>query len=118
MRVEYRTNVQRTLEHTGTKIVNAYLGGFNKVTHTYTAQYTITASGKLMQKIFLCLQESNGCFGPRVLQEVDAMCSKFKNVNVTCSRSGKLTSEIFNIYLEDVLHPYVGDRNFLLVLDS
>ena len=34
MGVEYRANVSRTLEHTGQKTVNTYLGDFNKVTHT------------------------------------------------------------------------------------
>ena len=66
MGCEYRTDVKRTLEHTGSKIVDAYIGDINKVTHTHTAQYSITASGHLLPKVLLCLQEASGKFGPRI----------------------------------------------------
>ncbi|KYN27979.1 hypothetical protein ALC57_02615, partial [Trachymyrmex cornetzi] len=54
---EYRVNVQRFLS---TKV---FLGDFNKITHSYTAQYAITASGKLLPKVFLCMQEPKELFG-------------------------------------------------------
>lgn len=118
MGVEYRANVNRTLAHTGQKAINVYLGDMNKVTHSYTAQYTITASGKLLPKVFLCLQESTGTFGPRVQHQVDLLCQQYKNVYVISSKSGKLSSALFDTYLSDVLMAYVGENRFLLLLDS
>lgn len=50
---EYRVDVHRTLTNKRDKNVEVYLGDFNKVTHSYTAQYAITASRKLFPKVFL-----------------------------------------------------------------
>jgi hypothetical protein len=35
----------------------------------------------------------------------------------TCSKSGKLTKELFVKYLETILKPYVGENEFLLRVD-
>lgn len=118
MGCEYQSNVLRTLEHKGKKTVNVHLGDLNKVTHTYTAQYTIAASGKFLNKVFLCLQEPGGKFGPRVQEKIDQLCDKFKNVHVTCSKSGKLSTNLYDNYLENVLKPYVNENKFLLILDG
>lgn len=48
---QYRADVQRTLSIRGEKTTEVYIGDFNKVTHSYTAQYTITASGKPPESI-------------------------------------------------------------------
>lgn len=56
MGVECHTNVYRIHEHNGDKAVNVCLGDVNKVTHTHTAQYTITAFGRFVNKVLLCLQ--------------------------------------------------------------
>jgi len=63
---EYRVDVRRILSTKGEKSTEVFLGDFNKITHSYTAQYAITASGKLLPKVFLCMQEPKGVFGPRV----------------------------------------------------
>ena len=81
----------RTMEHIGTKRVDAFIGDMNKVTHSYTVQYTITASGKLLPKLFICLQEKSGEFGSRVSKEVETLSNEFGNVFVICSKSGKLS---------------------------
>ena len=47
----------------GQKKVEVDIGDVNKVTHSYTAQYTITALDKLLPKVILCLQEQSGKFG-------------------------------------------------------
>lgn len=114
---EYRMNVQRTLTDKGAKIVEAYIGDLNKVSHSYTAQYSITASGKLVPKVYICLQEPKGSFGPVVQKSVDNMVKELKNVFVTCSKSGKLTSELVAIYLVNILKPYIKD-DFVIILDS
>jgi len=52
---EYRVNVSRTYTHKGEKAVELYIGDLNKITHSYTAQYSLTKSGKLLDKVFVCL---------------------------------------------------------------
>ena len=87
---EYQMNVQRILTTKGVKTVEAYIGDVNKVTHSYTAQYSMTASGKLLPKVFIYLQEPKGTFGPVVQKNVDKIVAELKNVHVICSKSGKL----------------------------
>ena len=115
---EYHTDFKQTLDHRGIKSVEVFLGDANKVTHSYTVQYTVTASGKLLPKVFLCLQEAKGDFGPLVKKRVDALVAQYKNVVVTASKSGKLTSSIFDTYTREVLVPFVKDNKFTLILDS
>lgn len=115
---EYRVNIRRTLSHKGEKRTLVAVGSKNKLTHSYTAQYAITASGKVLPKVFLCLQETNVTFGPRVIEEVNRLTDSLKNVYITCSRSGKLTNAIYRTFLENVLKPYVSDNKFCLILDS
>lgn len=103
---------------TGEKKTLVAVGSINKVTHSYTAQYSITASGKLLPKAFLCLQESTDKFGPRVAEKVNRLTDMYKNLYVTCSKSGKLTNGIYKLYLQHVLKPYVENNKFCLVLDS
>ena len=63
---EYRIPFNRTLTYRGQKRVEVIAGDINKIFHSYTVQYTLTASGKLLPKVFLCMQEQTGSFGPQV----------------------------------------------------
>ncbi|XP_017882744.1 uncharacterized protein LOC108626532 isoform X1 [Ceratina calcarata] len=90
----------------------------NKVSHSYTAQYAITLSGELVPHVFLCLQEPTGKFRPRVQKTVDDLMKQFSNVIVTCSKSGKLTTQLYTSFLSHVMLPYVGTEKFLLIIDS
>ena len=67
----------------------------SKVTHSYSPQDAITASGKLLPKVFLCMQEPGGNFGPRVCETVKKLESEFLNVSVEISKSVKLTSGLY-----------------------
>ena len=67
---KYRSNLLRTLDYRGAKSVEVYIGDLNKVTHSYTVMYTITASGKVLPKVFMCLQEAKGSFGPHVNKKI------------------------------------------------
>lgn len=118
MGCEYRANINRTLEHTGHKTVEVHLGDVNKVTHSYTVQYSITASGKLLPKVYICLQEVKGTFGPQVQRTVDGLCDQFRNVCVTASKSGKLSTQLYDHYTVEVLKPYVGENKFVLIQDT
>lgn len=115
---QYQSTYNRTLAAQGSKVVLVKRKDMNKVTHSYTAQYAVTLSGKLLPTVFVCLQESTGSFGPRVKKIVDEYAQKYKNVIITSSKSGKLTTALYKDFLTDVLKPYVGDEQFLLLIDS
>lgn len=118
MGCEYRDPVNRTLANKGEKSVFVFLGDANKVTHSYTAQYTTTANGRLLPKVFVCLQEPKGIFGPQVKKKVDELQDRFKNVSVTCSKSVKLSKNLIDPYTAEILQPYVKNESFVLILDS
>ena len=75
------------------------IGDVNKVTHSYTAQYSLTASGKLIPQVFLCLQKPSGKFGPQIQQKIQKLCKHYGNTFITCSKSGKLSSVLFQLYI-------------------
>lgn len=90
----------------------------NKVTHSFTAQYSVTLSGKLLPLVFICLQETTGSFGPRVKKSVDEYLKKYRNVTVTSSKSGKLTTNLYKDFLINAMKPYVKKGKFLMLIDS
>jgi len=59
-------NIRRTLSHQGEKKTLIPFRNTNKITHSYTAQYSLTLSGKLLPKIFIRIQEPNDKFGPKI----------------------------------------------------
>ncbi|XP_032675579.1 uncharacterized protein LOC116846167 isoform X2 [Odontomachus brunneus] len=118
MDCEYRINVTRTYTHTGEKLVQLYIGDLNKISHTYTVQYSLTKSGKLLNKVFVCLQEYSDSFGVRVQKEIDTLLQLCKNVVVVCSKFGKLTTHLYQQYLKLVVKPYVGNNKFLFLVDA
>lgn len=78
----------------------------------------MSLSGKLLPHVYICLQESTGCFGPRVQKSVDEYAAKYTNVIITSSKSGKLTTDLYKKYLTDVMKPYVQENKCLLLIDS
>lgn len=115
---QYQMVFKRSLEFQGSKTVFVKKQNLNKITHSYTAQYTITASGKLLPYVFLCMQETNGTFGVRVKKTVEKLTQEYGNVVITCSKSGKLTKALYKDYLTSTLKPYVKDNKFLILVDS
>ncbi|XP_044576758.1 uncharacterized protein LOC123259975 isoform X1 [Cotesia glomerata] len=115
---QYQSMFNRTLTEKGSKTVFAKVQDMTKVSHSYTAQYSITLSGKLLPHVFICLQEPTGDFGPRIKKNVEEYLKKYKNVIVTLSKSGKLTTTLYKNFLEKCLMPYVQKNKFLLIIDS
>jgi hypothetical protein len=72
----------------------------------------------LLDKVFICLQESGDTFGVRIKKEIDELLKICKNVVVVCSKSGKLTSNLYEQYLQTILKSYVANNQFLLIVDS
>lgn len=56
--------------------------------------------------------------GPRVQKSVDEYLKKYRNVVVTSSKSGKLTTKLYKDFLINVLKPYVKKEKFFLIIDS
>ena len=79
----------------GEKKVEFYIGDLNKITHSYTAQYSLTKSRILLDKVFVYLQELGNTFGVRIKEEIDEFLKLCKNVSIVCSKSGKLTSYLY-----------------------
>lgn len=92
--------------------------GSNVLIHSYTVQYALTASGKIIPSVFLCMHEPMGKFDSSVQKNVDKLMNDFKNVIVTCSKSGELTKELYKEFLTHTLSPYVDKNKFLLIIDS
>ncbi|XP_032679519.1 uncharacterized protein LOC116847972 [Odontomachus brunneus] len=115
---QYQSTIDRTLAQKGVQSVFVKKKSSYKISHSYTAQYALTCSGKLVPKVFLCLQETGDKFGPIIQKQVDALVVEFGNVIVKCSRSGKLTTNIYKDFLKEILQPYVKNEQFLLITDS
>lgn len=99
----------RTLSHKGERrITLTSTSPKNKATHSYTAQYMISMSGKIVGKPFICLQEPAGKFGPRVFEKL------FKTpFSISCSKSGKLTKTHVKYYVRDQLVPAARENSAL-----
>lgn len=115
---QYQSTYDRTLSMRGAKAVFVQRQNANKISHSYTAQYAIIMSGKLIPRVFICLQEATGVFGPKVKKAVDEFVKIYTNVVVTSSKSGKLTTSLYTQFLKEALIPYVKQEKFLLLIDS
>ncbi|XP_067212474.1 uncharacterized protein [Linepithema humile] len=113
----YNSTYNVIYEHKGIKTV-LVKKNLNKVIHSYTARYTLSASGKIIPYVFLCMQEPSGIFGPLVKKNIDKFSDEYKNVIVTCSKAGKLTTELYKKFLTSIISPYVKKNKFLFIIDS
>lgn len=111
----YEYHSTRTLSEKGEKLTAVAVSSQNKCTHSYTIQPIIDYTGRVRGKLYLCLQEVQGHMGPQVKKMVEDFCPP--NVEITCSTSGKLTSSLFQRWVERVLFPLVDDE-CLILLDS
>jgi hypothetical protein len=80
--------------------------------------YAITASGKLLHMVFICLQERSGAFSPCMCEEVTTLSQKSGNVFVTATESEKLQKETYRQFVDNLIKPYVKKDKFLQILDS
>lgn len=104
----------RTLSHKGEKItLGASKSPKNLATHSYTIQYVINLAGEIVGDVFMCLQETSGKLGRRVEEDMFPAC----NVTLTCSKSGKLTTSLYEYFLDKVVVPSMKE-DFLFVVDS
>ena len=78
----------------------------------------MTASEKLLPKILVCLQEVSGKFGPIIQKKISEFSQEYNNLYITCSKSGKLSSNLVSLFNQNVIKSYVTNKNFVLILDS
>jgi hypothetical protein len=97
----------------GKKKIYGVVSSKNATTHSYTLQPSISLDGKVIGPILLCLQELHGKMGENVKKKL----FKPKNVVITCSSSGKLTTSLVAYWRDQCLLPYI-DKEILLLSDS
>jgi hypothetical protein len=113
----YLLKSSRMLSKKGEKLTIASTESKNKQTHSYTIQPLVSLSAKLVGRLFICLQEKDGKFGPQVKKAVDAISRKCLNVKIVCSKSGKLQKNLVKLWANEVLYSGV-EYKYLLLLDS
>nr|XP_012217170.1 PREDICTED: uncharacterized protein LOC105669005 [Linepithema humile] len=86
----YESHAGRTLSFKGTAQVECLTQSKNSLTHSYTIQPIVSASGLLKSPLFIVLQETGGQFGPVVEMNI----YKAENIVVVPSKSGKLSSDL------------------------
>ncbi|XP_071581536.1 uncharacterized protein [Temnothorax nylanderi] len=101
----------RSLDNQGVKTVERVVQSVSSTTHSYTIQPIISCNGKLLSPLFIVLKEVTGRFGPRVEENL----FKPRNVIVKASKSGKLTSDHFKMWLEEAYFPNIGSSSVLLI---
>ena len=82
----------------------------NATTHSYTIQLMISLDGRLVESMYLCLQETKGRLGDTVQRNL----FQPKNVVITCSTSGKLTSSLVKYWKDRVLSKSIGKKALIL----
>ncbi|KYN13188.1 hypothetical protein ALC57_14632, partial [Trachymyrmex cornetzi] len=104
----------RTLSFKGTLKVETLAQSLNSLTHSYTIQPIISASGHLMSPLLIVLKEKDGKFGPKIEKKL----YKANNILVLTSTSGKLTSELAIRWFEQIYLPNTNEKSVLLFLES
>ena len=92
---EHEIHSGRTLAVEGDKQVECVVQSVSSTTHSYTIYPLVSAKGKLLSPLFLVLKEPTGKFGPIVEQNL----FKPNNVHIVASKSGKMTSGMYNYAL-------------------
>src|SRR5271156_5221665 len=67
--------------------------------------------------MLLCLQETNGAFGPRVSKEIQELATFHNNIVITCTKSGRMDKQKMRHWVDTCLAPHVNGKS-LLFLDS
>jgi hypothetical protein len=113
----YLEHSSHTLANIGEKSVVATVSSVSATTHSYTIQPTISLNGSIIGPLYICLQETDGKFGPQVKKLVDSHLNKCRNIVVTTSKSGKLQKGHVKYWVENVLSPAISEK-CILMLDS
>jgi hypothetical protein len=94
------------------KVKQKLVQSLNAITHSYTIQPIISFEGKLVGKLLLCLQETNGKLGSIVEQEL----FRPNNFEIVCSSSGKMNKSLVKKFPQ-IIKPIIN-KDSMLMLDS
>ncbi|CAF2902010.1 unnamed protein product [Rotaria sp. Silwood2] len=109
--VELEVHGGRTLTHSGEKSTWGSVRSLGAATHAYTIQPIITMDGCVLNPLYMCLKEVSGRIGDNVKKNL----FHAKNIVLTCSKSGKLTSSLVTYWVNQCLIPNLQSRTLLLV---
>lgn len=101
----YEVVNKRTLSWRGERDTIVNVDSKNLVSHSYTSIPIISRAGHAIGKIFLCLQEPKGSFGPTIGRRVRALEQALGNIRVFASKAGKMSTELTVKWIEEVLAP-------------
>lgn len=109
--IELEPHGNRTLSHSGEKSTWAAVRSTGAASHSYTIQPIITMDGSVIDKLYVCLKEPTGRIGENVKKNLfDA-----KNIVLTCSKSGKLSSSLVKYWRDQCLIPNLRTQTLLFV---
>lgn len=106
----YKLKTDRTLSSQSERETIVEIGQMNRITHSYTIQPIKTRDGRLLGKLLICLQGTNGRFGPIVRREVEEIESHFGNIYVMASTSGKMSILLMREWVDEVVVPALNYR--------
>ncbi|CAM4778789.1 unnamed protein product [Rotaria magnacalcarata] len=101
----------RTLTHMGEQSTWCSVRSTNNTTHSYTIQSTIALNGTVFGPLYVCLKEPSGRISDRIKKNL----FNAKNIVLTCSKSGKLTSSLVTYWRDNCLVPNLPSTALLLV---
>jgi len=108
----YEMTSARTLSVRGERDTQGLVQSMNAMTHSYTLQVLISNDGRLAPKLFLCLQEQGGHFGPTVSRQLEQ--NKPSNVVLASSTSGKMSKVTLRTWISKCLSPIITAPSLLL----
>lgn len=97
---------KRTLSWMGERDTVLDVNSKSKTTHSYTSQPMISRSGSTVGKLLLCFREpATGDFPPSRLPYIRDLERQYRNIKVVASKSGKMTSNLMEVWVREVLLP-------------
>ncbi|CAF1257375.1 unnamed protein product [Didymodactylos carnosus] len=112
--IELEPHGNRTLTYSGEKSTWGSVRSLGAATHTYTIQPTITMDRSVLNPLYMCLKQPSGRIGDNVKKNL----FHAKNIVLTCSKSGKLTSSLVTYWVNQCLFPNLRSKTLLLVDSS
>ncbi|CAF2783611.1 unnamed protein product [Rotaria sp. Silwood2] len=109
--IELEPHGDSTLTHSGERSPWSSVRSLGAATHSYTIQPIITMEGSVSNPLYICLKEVSG----HISENLKKNLFNAKNIVLTCSKSGKLTSSLVTYWRDQCLIPNLRSRTLLLV---
>lgn len=103
----YEYTDKRTLSYIGERDTRVNIDQRNKMTHSFTSQPMVTRDGKLFGKLTLIMQETKNEFGVFIRRKVNEQERQYGNIRVFATTSGKMTTDLYLQWIEEVFQPAI-----------